>query len=169
VTKIRTVNILGATGSVGKSTLDLIERNRERFDILALTARNDVAGLAEAARRLGARRAIVSDEAAYPDLKAAGAGIAAVLEAAGTGADWTMAAIVGTAGMEPTMAALRAGGTVALANKEALVSAGAIMMKAAEQSGARLLPVDCVWRRRRRPWPIPTGRWAQRFRSTARP
>ena len=147
---MKSVSILGATGSVGRSTLDLIERNRDRYDVLALTARRDAAGLADAARRVGARRAIVSDDDHYADLRDAlsGSGIEAasgeeaVLEAAGAGADWTMAAIVGTAGLRPTMAALRTGGTVALANKEALVSAGAIMTKAATESGARLLPVD---------------------------
>jgi 1-deoxy-D-xylulose-5-phosphate reductoisomerase len=150
VTPPRTVAILGATGSVGQSTLDLIERNRERFDVLALTARRDVQGLAQAVRRVGARRAVIGDEALYGELKSAlagsGADIAAgdeaILEAASSGADWTMAAIVGSAGLGPTMAALREGRTVALANKEALVSAGAIMMDAARHSGATLLPVD---------------------------
>ncbi|HEY0414539.1 MAG TPA: 1-deoxy-D-xylulose-5-phosphate reductoisomerase [Allosphingosinicella sp.] len=146
----RTVTILGATGSVGRSTLDLIARNRDRFEILALTARSDVAGLAEAAKRVGARRAVVLEEASLPALREAlagtsteaAAGEAAILEAASSGADWTMAAIVGAAGLEPTMAALGGGGTVALANKEALVSAGAIMIEAARASGATLLPVD---------------------------
>jgi 1-deoxy-D-xylulose-5-phosphate reductoisomerase len=150
MTGVRTVTILGATGSVGQSTLDLIERNGERFDVLALTARKDVAGLAEAARRVGARRAVVGDESFYQPLKdalagsgvEAAAGDAAVTEAAGSGADWTMAAIVGNAGLRPVMAALREGGTVALANKEALVAAGDIMTAAADLSGARLLPVD---------------------------
>ena len=146
----RTVTILGATGSVGGSTLDLIERNRERYDVVALTARQDVDGLAGWARRVGARKAVIGEETRLADLQAAlagsgieaAAGDAAILEAAGSGADWTMAAIVGSAGLEPTMAALRAGGTVALANKEALVCAGALMMDAARDSGARLLPVD---------------------------
>jgi 1-deoxy-D-xylulose-5-phosphate reductoisomerase len=150
VSERRTVTILGATGSVGRSTLDLIARNRDRFEILALTARSDVAGLAEAAKRVGARRAVVLEEASLPALREAlagtsteaAAGEAAILEAASSGADWTMAAIVGAAGLEPTMAALGGGGTVALANKEALVSAGAIMIEAARASGATLLPVD---------------------------
>ena len=146
----RTVTILGATGSVGQSTLDLIERNRDRFEVLALTANRDVEGLAAAARRVGAGRAVIADETLLPDLRAAlegtateaAAGEQGVAEAAGSGADWTMAAIVGTAGLKPVMAALRNGRTVALANKEALVSAGDIMIRAAQQSGARLLPVD---------------------------
>ncbi len=146
----RTVTILGATGSVGRSTLDLVERNLERFDVLALTAMRDVSGLANAARRVGARRAVIGDEALLPALKDAlsGTGVEAaggeraIVEAAASGADWTMAAIVGCAGLRPVMAALRAGGTVALANKEALVSAGEIMTETARASGATLLPVD---------------------------
>ncbi|HEX8624286.1 MAG TPA: 1-deoxy-D-xylulose-5-phosphate reductoisomerase [Allosphingosinicella sp.] len=146
----RSVTILGATGSVGRSTLDLIERNRERYDVLAVTAHRDVEGLAEAARSVEARRAVIADEALLEPLRAAlagsgteaAAGGEAVLEAAGAGADWTMAAIVGSAGLSPTMAAIRAGGTVALANKEALVSAGHLMIESAGSSGAALLPVD---------------------------
>jgi len=150
VTGARTVTILGATGSVGRSTLDLIERNRDAFDVIALTARQDVQGLAAAAKRVGARKAVVGEETLYAELEEAlaGSGIEAaagretVMEAAASGADWTMAAIVGCAGLGPTMAALGNGRTVALANKEALVSAGGLMMEAARRSGARLLPVD---------------------------
>jgi 1-deoxy-D-xylulose-5-phosphate reductoisomerase len=146
----RTVAILGATGSVGRSTLDLIARAPEMFEVVALTAHRDVAGLADAARRVGARRAVIADEACLAPLEAAlaGSGIEAaaggqaVLDAAACGAEWTMAAIVGSAGLAPTMAALAGGGTVALANKEALVSAGALMTEAAARSGATLLPVD---------------------------
>jgi 1-deoxy-D-xylulose-5-phosphate reductoisomerase len=135
---------------VGQSTLDLIERDRDSFDILALTARKDAVGLASAARRVGARRAVVADERFLEPLRQAldGSGIEAaggeqaIIEAAGSGADWTMAAIVGTAGLRPTMAALEQGRTVALANKESLVSAGSVMMSAAGRSGATLLPVD---------------------------
>jgi 1-deoxy-D-xylulose-5-phosphate reductoisomerase len=147
---VRTITILGATGSVGRSTLDLIERNGERFEVEALTARSDVAGLAEAARRVGAKRAVIADESLIGALREAlagssveaAAGEEAILAAAASGADWTMAAIVGSAGLAPTMAALRGGKTVALANKEALVSAGGIMTEAARASGAILLPVD---------------------------
>jgi 1-deoxy-D-xylulose-5-phosphate reductoisomerase len=146
----RTVTILGATGSVGRSTLDLIERNRERFEVVALTANRDAAGLADAARRVGAGLAVIGDERLLDELRErlagtgteAAAGREAVLDAAASGADWTMAAIVGTAGLGPTMAALGGGRTVALANKEALVSAGGIMTEAARRSGATLLPVD---------------------------
>jgi 1-deoxy-D-xylulose-5-phosphate reductoisomerase len=147
---LRSVTILGATGSVGRSTLDLIERNPDRFEVLALTAWSDVAGLAAAARRTGARTAVIGDESCYRELAEAlagsgvtpAAGEAAILDAASAGADWTMAAIVGCAGLRPVMAALRQGRTVALANKEALVSAGDVMMAAARESGACLLPVD---------------------------
>ena len=150
MTEPRSVTILGATGSVGRSTLDLIERNAGRYEVLAVTAHRDVEGLAEAARRVRARRAVIADETLLEPLVAAlagtgteaSAGEEAVLEAAGAGADWTMAAIVGTAGLSPTMAALRGGRTVALANKEALVSAGHLMIEAARSSGAALLPVD---------------------------
>lgn len=146
----RKVSIFGATGSVGMSTLDLIERDRDAFEVVALTAHSDVDGLATVARRCNAQMAVIGDPARYDALKAAlqgsgirvAAGEAALIEAAEAGADWTMAAIVGCAGLRPTMAALKAGGTVALANKESLVSAGALMMDAAEHSGATLLPVD---------------------------
>ena len=146
----RTVTILGATGSVGQSTLDLIERDPHKFRVLAVTANRDVEGLARSARRVGAARAVICEEALLPELKEALSGTAievaageqAVVDTAACGADWTMAAIVGCAGLRPVMAALENGGTVALANKEALVSAGDIMMRAARTSGATLLPVD---------------------------
>ena len=146
----RTVSILGATGSIGTSTLDLIERAPEDFRLIALTAQRDVSGLAQAARRTGAEIAVIGDPALYQDLKdalagsgiEAAAGEAAIVDAARIGADWTMAAIVGIAGLKSAMAALGAGGTVALANKESLVSAGALMTEAAKASAATLLPVD---------------------------
>jgi len=147
----RRITILGATGSVGRSTLDLIEREGEgAFEIVALTANSDVAGLAELARKFRPERAVIGDPARYDELKAAlagtnvgvSAGREAIIEAAGAQADWTMAAIVGTAGLAPVMRALEGGGIVALANKEALVSAGALMTEAARRSGATLLPVD---------------------------
>ena len=146
----RTVSILGATGSIGTSTLDLVERSAERYQVVAVTANSDVQGLAAIARRTNARFAAIGDPAlARPLAEAlAGSGIAsgggegAVIEAAQMDADWTMAAIVGTAGLRPTMAALKRGRTVALANKESLVSAGSVMIAAAAEAGARLLPVD---------------------------
>jgi len=147
---MKRVTILGATGSVGSSTLDLVERAPEAFEVLALTAHSDVAKLAAAAVRTNAKLAVVADPAALPSLRErlAGTGIEArggpdaVCDAARMDADWTMAAIVGTAGLKPVMAALESGGTVALANKESLVSAGAVMMAAAQAHGTTLLPVD---------------------------
>jgi 1-deoxy-D-xylulose-5-phosphate reductoisomerase len=147
---LKTVSILGATGSVGSSTLDLVEREPERFEVIALTANCDVEKLAAAAVRTNARRAVVADERCLPALRdiLAGTGIEttggaqALLEAAAMGADWTMAAIVGCAGLEPVMAAVEAGGTVVLANKEPLVSAGEVVLAAAKRCGATLLPAD---------------------------
>ena len=146
---MRSVTILGATGSVGTSTLDLIEREPDRFRVHALTANGDVERLAAAARRTNAERAVVADEACLPALRDALRGTAtecaggrrAVIDAA-RGADWTMAAIVGCAGLEPVMAAIAGGGTVVLANKEPLVSAGEIILAAARSAGATLLPAD---------------------------
>ena len=146
----RTVAILGATGSIGRSTLDLIERSPDRFEVVALTANSGVEALADAARRTGARLAVIADERFLPNLEArlagsgcrVAAGPEALIEAAAGEAEWVMAAIVGCAGLVPTMAAVSAGRTVALANKEALVSAGALMTGAAHRHGATLLPVD---------------------------
>jgi 1-deoxy-D-xylulose-5-phosphate reductoisomerase len=146
----KSVSILGATGSVGQSTLDLIGRDPDRFDIVALTANSDVASLAAAARLHGAQLAVVGDESLYGTLKDAlsgtdievAAGANAIIEAAQRPAEWTMAAIVGCAGLMPSMAALERGQSLAFANKESLVSAGPLMMAAARSSGATLLPVD---------------------------
>jgi 1-deoxy-D-xylulose-5-phosphate reductoisomerase len=147
---VKTVTILGATGSVGTSTLDLIEREPERFNVLALTANCDVDKLAKTAIRTKARIAVVADESCLPDLRAALAGSsiaaaggrAALCEAAAMGADITMGAIVGCAGLEPVMAAIGQGATVILANKEPLVSAGDVVLAAAKHHGATLLPAD---------------------------
>jgi 1-deoxy-D-xylulose-5-phosphate reductoisomerase len=146
----RTISIFGATGSVGLSTLDLVRQNRAAYTIIALTANGNAVDLARLAIEFDAEIAVVADEALLPALKAALAqsrtkaagGPAALIEAAQMGADWTMAAIVGCAGLPPTMTAIEQGKTVALANKEALVSAGALMMAAVAKSGATLLPVD---------------------------
>ena len=147
---MKTVNILGATGSVGTSTLDLVEREPDAFRVRALTANCDVTGLAAAAIRTKAELAVVADESCLPALRSALAGteiataggMQAVCEAAANGADWTMGAIVGCAGLRPTLAAIEQGGTVVLANKEPLVSAGAIITAAAARHGATLLPAD---------------------------
>jgi 1-deoxy-D-xylulose-5-phosphate reductoisomerase len=147
---VKTVTILGATGSVGRSTLDLVRREPDRFRVIALTANRDVAGLAEAARGVGARQAVIGHESLLGALRdaldgsgvEARAGSDAIDEAARAGADWTMGAIMGCAGLKPLMRALEGGGTVALANKEPLVSAGHLMTEAAARHGATLLPVD---------------------------
>ena len=147
---MRTVTILGATGSVGTSTLDLVERSSDRFRVRALTANCDAANLAAAARRTHAELAVVADERCLPQLRDALAGSStraeggrgAVIAAAASGADWTMAAIVGCAGLEPVIAAVEQGGTVVLANKEPLVSAGELVLAAAARSGATILPAD---------------------------
>lgn len=146
----RSISILGATGSVGASTLDLIRRNRKQWRVVALTANSSAAELAALAREFNAQIAVVADETHLPALRdeLAGSGVEvaagrqALCEAAARPADLTLAAIVGCAGLAPTMAAIERGGTIALANKEALVSAGAVMMAAVERSGAALLPVD---------------------------
>lgn len=147
---MKSISIFGATGSVGLSTLDLIRREPDAYKVVALTANSDVDGLAMQAKATGARLAVIGQARLYGALKdalagsgvEAAAGEEALVAAAQAGADWTMASIVGCAGLRPTIAALKAGGTVALANKESLVSAGALMMEAASASGATLLPVD---------------------------
>ena len=147
---IRKIAILGATGSIGKSTLDLVERSPERFEVSAVTAATNVEALADIVRRTGAKLAVVADESRYNDLAEllvgtncrAAAGSGALIEAAAADADLVIAAIVGCAGLEPVMGAVEAGRTVALANKEALVTAGALMTDAARASGATLLPID---------------------------
>ena len=147
---MKKISILGATGSIGKSTLDLIERSPDAFEVVALTASVNVGALADAARRTNAKLAVIADENRLPELEAAlqgsacraAAGSQALVEAASGDADLVMAAIVGCAGLKPTMAAVEAGKTVALANKEALVTAGELMMAAADRNGATLLPVD---------------------------
>ena len=146
----RKIAILGATGSIGKSTLDLIERHRDRFEVTAVTASTNVKALAEIVRRTGAKLAAVADESRHSDLAErlvgtgcrAAAGEDGLIEAATGDSDLVIAAIVGCAGLRPVMAAVEAGKVVALANKEALVTAGALMTDAAGASGATLLPVD---------------------------
>lgn len=146
----RRVTILGSTGSVGRNTIDLIDRNPEAYAIEALTANRNVDLLADQARRLRPRMAVIGDPDLYAPLSAAlagtdiavAAGPAALIEAADRPADWVMAAIVGAAGLAPTLAAVRRGVIVALANKEALVCAGALMTAEVQANGATLLPVD---------------------------
>jgi 1-deoxy-D-xylulose-5-phosphate reductoisomerase len=146
----RRITILGATGSIGKSTLDLIERSPQRFQVAALTAQTKVDALAQAAIRTRAELAVIADAALLPELRQrlegtscrAAAGQEGLIEAARLDCDLVMAAIVGCAGLVPTMAAVETGRTVALANKEALVTAGRLMTGAAARSGSVLLPVD---------------------------
>jgi 1-deoxy-D-xylulose-5-phosphate reductoisomerase len=146
----RTVTLLGATGSVGASTIDLLKRQRERFRVEAVSANKNAAALAAVARELGARFAAIGDPAAYGELKSAlsGTGIKAaagesgLLEAAERPAQWVIGAITGAAGLKPTLAAAERGAIVALANKETLVCAGALFMRRAAAAGATVLPVD---------------------------
>ncbi len=146
----RRVTVLGSTGSVGGNTVDLLQRNRGRFLVEALVASTNVQALAQQARALDARLAVVADPARYADLKEAlagssceaAAGPQAVIEAADRPAEWVMSAIVGAAGLEPTLTAVRRGAIVGLANKECLVCAGDFLMKEVTAHGATLLPVD---------------------------
>jgi 1-deoxy-D-xylulose-5-phosphate reductoisomerase len=146
----RSAVILGSTGSVGVSTLDLLERVDAQVEILALTAGTKVAELADQALRWRPKVAVIRDESRIEELRSrlSGSGVAvaggdsAVIEAAGQGADWVMSAIVGAAGLAPTLAAARAGSTIGLANKESLVCAGPALLAIARQSGGRIIPVD---------------------------
>jgi 1-deoxy-D-xylulose-5-phosphate reductoisomerase len=146
----RAITILGATGSIGASTLDLIRRAPERYSVESISARRNAGALGKIAREIGARHAVVADPAAYRELKdvlsgsrtEAAAGENALIEAAQRPADWVMAAISGSAGLKPTLAAIERGATVALANKECLVCAGSLFMRRAASAGATVLPVD---------------------------
>ena len=147
---VRSVTILGATGSIGASTLDLIKREPGRYRVESITARRNAAALGKIAREVGARHAVVADHAAYRELKdalsgsriEAAAGEDALVGAAQRPADWVMAAISGSVGLKPTLAAVERGATVALANKECLVCAGGLFMRRAATTGATVLPVD---------------------------
>ncbi|WP_210269779.1 1-deoxy-D-xylulose-5-phosphate reductoisomerase [Hyphomicrobium methylovorum] len=144
------LTVLGATGSVGKSTLDLVSHSPGRFEIVALTAQSNARELAALARLHNAKLAVIGDEKCLPDLREAlagtsilsAAGADALVEAALMPADCVLAAIVGAAGLRPTFAAASRGGRVALANKECLVSAGHVFTAEVARSGAELLPVD---------------------------
>lgn len=146
----RSVTILGSTGSIGCSTLDLVARNRESFDLAAITAHSNVAALAAQAREHRPRLAVIGQDTHYAALKEAlagtgievAAGAQAVVEAAERPSDWVMAGIVGVAGLAPTLSAVRRGACVALANKECLVSAGPLFLAEVGKSGSTLLPVD---------------------------
>ena len=149
MTKPRRISIFGVTGSIGESTVDLLQRT-QGYQVVALSGGRNVVRLAELARTLRAEVAVVADAALLPDLRAAlagsgveaAAGPDAIIEAALRPADWVMSAIVGAAGLAPGLAALTTGATLALANKESLVTAGPLMLATAAQHGARILPVD---------------------------
>jgi len=146
----RSVTILGATGSIGASTIDLIKRERASYRVEAVSANKSALALAALARELNARFAAVGDPAAYGELKEAlagsgieaGAGESALIEAAQRPAQWVIGAITGAAGLKPTLAAAERGAIVAIANKETLVCAGSLFMRRAAASGATVLPVD---------------------------
>jgi 1-deoxy-D-xylulose-5-phosphate reductoisomerase len=146
----RRISVLGATGSIGENTLDLVGRDPASFTVVALTGGRNAARLAELAVKHRAELAVVADEICYAELRArlsgtgieAAAGEDALVEAASRPADWVMAAIVGAAGLKPTLAAVRQGTCTALANKECLVSAGPIFMREVARYGTALLPVD---------------------------
>jgi 1-deoxy-D-xylulose-5-phosphate reductoisomerase len=148
----RRISILGSTGSIGVNTLDVVAQlgGRNAFDIAAITGNSNVALLAEQAVTFGARLAVTADDKQYATLKDAlagtgievAAGRAALVEAGQRPSDWVMAAIVGTAGLAPTVAAAERGADIALANKECLVSAGELFVKAVADGGGKLIPVD---------------------------
>lgn len=147
---MRKISIFGATGSIGQNTIDLIRRDPDSYDVVALSGGQNIAKLAADARELTADIAVTADEARLDELRAAldgsgveaAAGAAAIREAAARPADWVMSAIVGAAGLAPGLVALKQGATLALANKESLVSAGQLIMDTAEKHNTRVLPVD---------------------------
>ena len=147
---MKRISVLGATGSIGQSTLDLVKRDRENFDVLALSGGRNIAQLAQDAISTGAQVAVTAFDEEYPALKEALAGTTvqaaaghnALLEAADQSADWVMSAIVGAAGLEPGLRAMQAGADLALANKESMVAAGALMRQTSTFNNVALLPVD---------------------------
>ncbi|HVI30531.1 1-deoxy-D-xylulose-5-phosphate reductoisomerase [Phenylobacterium sp.] len=146
----RKVSVLGSTGSIGVSTLDLFDKAKVEVEITALAAGRNAERLAEQARRWRPKLAVIEDESKLPELRErlAGSGIetaagsAAVADAAAADAQWVMSAIVGFAGLEPTLAAARAGAVVALANKESLICAGPALLRTARLAGGVIIPVD---------------------------
>ncbi len=147
---VRSVTVLGATGSIGDSTMDLLRGARDRYRIEAVTGNSNVQGLAKLAREFNARFAAVADPARLSELREAlagsgiecGAGGSAIIEAAARPAEWVMAAVSGAAGLKPALAAVDRGATIALANKECLVCAGDFFMERAAKAGACILPSD---------------------------
>ncbi|WP_092142319.1 1-deoxy-D-xylulose-5-phosphate reductoisomerase [Bradyrhizobium sp. NFR13] len=147
---LRSITVLGATGSIGDSTMDLLRASPERYQVEALTANGNVEGVVKLAKEFNARFVAVADESKLGELRAAlagtgiasGAGDSAIVEAAERPADWLMAAVSGAAGLKPALAAVDRGATVALANKECLVCAGDFFMDRAAKAGACILPAD---------------------------
>ncbi|MEM7238665.1 MAG: 1-deoxy-D-xylulose-5-phosphate reductoisomerase, partial [Pseudomonadota bacterium] len=148
---MKRISIFGVTGSIGANTVNVIEAiGREAFETVAVTGNSNIAGLAGAARRLNAQVAVTADPTLLSALRdelsgsgiEAAAGSDAMIEAAARPVDWVMSAIVGAAGLAPTLEAARTGATIALANKETLVAAGGLFLAEVERSGATLLPVD---------------------------
>ncbi|WP_435229059.1 1-deoxy-D-xylulose-5-phosphate reductoisomerase [Pseudopelagicola sp. nBUS_20] len=147
---MKKVSILGSTGSIGQSTVELIARDLQSYEVIALTGGQNIASLARDALRLRAKIAVTADCSRLGDLQdllagsevEAAAGSDAVIEAAGRPADWVMSSIIGAAGLAPGIRALQQGATLALANKESLVTAGQLIMKTARDYGGCILPVD---------------------------
>lgn len=147
---MKTISILGSTGSIGKNTVDIIRRYQDVYSVVALTANQNVELLAEQSKLLNAKMAVTANKSKYNELKdllfgtnvIVEAGDEAVLNAAKLSADWTMSSIVGAAGLVPTMAVVERGKTLALANKETLVCAGEVVMKAIKENKTTLVPVD---------------------------
>ena len=147
---VKTLTLLGATGTIGQNTLKIVSAHPEKFRIAALTGANNVAVLAEQARRFRPERAVIANEALHAELKSAlsgtgidvAAGEQAVIESARMPADIVVSAIVGAVGLKPTLAAIESGATIALANKECLVCAGGIVTREAARRGAKIIPVD---------------------------
>ncbi len=147
---VRTITVLGATGSIGDSTMDLLRASPERYQVEALTANGNVEGLAKLAKEFNARFVAVADASKLGELREAlagtniafGAGESAIIEAAERPANWVMAAVSGAAGLKPALAAADRGATIALANKECLVCAGDFFMDRAAKAGACILPAD---------------------------
>lgn len=147
---VKALTLLGATGTIGQNTLKIVSAHPEKFRIAALTGANNIAVLAEQARRFRPERAVIANEALYAELKSAligtgidvAAGEQAVIESARMPADIVVSAIVGAVGLKPTLAAIESGGTIALANKECLVCAGGIVTREAAKRGTKIIPVD---------------------------
>ena len=147
---MKRVSILGATGSIGQNTVDLIRRDRTGFEVVALTGGRNVDLLAKSAIELGAKHAAIAEDSLYQDLKdsLAGSGIgisagrSAILQAAAMPSDWVMSSIVGAAGLEPGLIAMSNGADLALANKESMVAAGRLMKATAAENNVQILPTD---------------------------